>query len=212
MKRALSLLLCCLLLCAPMVCRAQDAQALLSYTLPEGAESAALAQASEWVAPSGLAPLYALMRTADSSCDVRLIRMKHGRALVSISMTALPVEGTPEELLALWPQIVEKLALQDPKVADRVGKASVQNRYGLQALHFDTELKTATKSNLVLSLSCDTFYLGRALMEIWVAAPAETTFLFNANALEEREDDLSDAKALLDSLHIDPPESTNTNG
>lgn len=167
MKKLVSLLLALLLLlsCA----QAESPEPIALYRLPDGADIRYLLNTEDWTAPEGYEGLYRLMQTASLSGDVYLARMKHGKALASISCSFTDREWTAEELLQLWPAIVQNIAREGAQADDSADCARVETCFGMDMLHIETTIQADGQT---LEAECFAFCRNGEITEVWAAAPA----------------------------------------
>lgn len=199
MKKFLLTLCCALLALLPALALAD---AYGAYVLPDGAELVLLEEADRLEVPQGLEEMYKLMRTANSRSDVFLIRLKNGRALVSLSFTERSAV-TPEKLLALWPQVAKAMAHDVMFMDDSEECAKLDKRFGRDALVIDTTLVAGQTAMLRLDAQCTAFYNDEELIEIWTLIPSDTQYLFDEEAQAQRQSDAADMQALLGSFDFD---------
>lgn len=198
MKRLLAMLVCAALLCAGLAYAQSDAG--IAYKLPEGASALSVSEVGAQQIPRGLNAMYALMQDASSDSIVFVFRMKHGRALASVSISPIDEGVDAKALHGKWQAIAATLSRNMAYVNMSEGCATLEERYGREALVIQTDGVVGEDSTLLLDLSCVALTEGSILIEIWSAAPADTTYAFDNTAYAECTDDRRDMAALLESL------------
>ncbi|MEG0049421.1 MAG: hypothetical protein RR865_09675 [Clostridia bacterium] len=176
-----------------------------SIRLPAGAQSLPLAQAQSFSVPSGLEDMYRLMLNANNQNDVHLMRMKNGRALLSLSCAFMPEGGQADALLALWPQIAEHIGKEVLFVNSDPSCAKLASHFGFDALEINTELAVGKDPMVVLNAKGIAFYRNTDFVELWMVSPAEVTYLYDETAAQELSADLADAAAAFQSMKFDLP-------
>lgn len=202
MKKTLAALLCLILCLISLLGMAEEDDIIVSYAEPEGISVLTLDEASSFIAPSGLEPMYELMLDADSTLDVYLFRMKNGRALMSVSCMDVEKQGTAEELLALWPDIAGGISLSVPYVNNNEACADIETLFGFEALCIQTDIAVTDQAGQALALNARgiAFYRSTELMEVWMVTPATTTYLYDDEAAAELQSDVYDLNLLFESL------------
>ena len=200
MKRFLALFLALWMMVG--LAAAEGTTPIAAYVLPYGAEAQFLWNTGAWEIPAGLEAMYELMWNANMEHDVYLTRMANGRALVSISCMPAKNLHTPEELLALWPQIALSIAREGAAVDADESCASVAQRYGHEGLQIQTTI-TLNDGQLPLQAEGFAFLRGSELLEIWAVAPAEGVYAPDDPAAAEWEADRDDMNAFLASMEFD---------
>lgn len=186
---------------------------IASYTLPRGAEALHLWDSGVWEVPEGLEGMYALMQKAEMYGDVYLVRMPHGRAMVSVSCMKPENQCTAEELLALWPQIAQNIAKEGAAVDAGEQCAKVENLYGFDALHVQTTITLGEwGSGMALDAEGIAFSRGDELLEVWAVAPVESTWSAEEPAAQELSEDLASMDAFMKSLSFSNLESMTVEG
>ena len=186
LKRLLALLFCLLFLMSSAV--AQE-ESFATYQLPQGAQACYITQAKELDVPEGLEPMYNLMQHATMLGDVYLMRMPNGRVMVSVSCAPVENELTADELLALWPEIALNLAFECEWVNDDPSCAVVENLYGLDLLHINTQLSVGQETTLLLDAEAFAFCQDGGMIEVWAVKPAQPVYLYDEQASKELEED-----------------------
>lgn len=199
-KRLSALLLTLVLICGLSFAAAET---FASYQLPQGARVCYVTEAGELEAPQGLESMYALMSTAAARTDVYLMRMPHGRALVSVSCSPVAASRTAEELLTLWPRIAANIGKEVAYVDDDASCAAVENRFGHDLLHIQTRLTTSGEETAYLRAEGFAFCRDKELLEVWAVWPEEPVYLYSDQAAQELEEDLEALDAFLQSLSFD---------
>lgn len=148
---------------------AQEAP-IASYELPEGAQTCHVLEAQTLQVPEGLEALYAAMTQVSPAGDVYLVRMPHGRALVSVSCQRARRSYTAEELRELWPQIAQNLGESALSVAGDESCAQVEQMYGYPMLHIRTGLLLA--GDLGVEADGFAFWRDGDLREVWAVYPS----------------------------------------
>lgn len=204
MKKVLSILLAAaffLLRPAALAVSAEPADlgaAIVTCVLPEGAEVLPVGEASGFAVPEGLEGMYALMTDCNADSDVYLFRMRHGRALASVSSTTMPETGSAQSLAELWPKVAESISQEAQYVNPDAGCASVAERFGYEALVIQTDIALDASGSMALLTATGTaFYRGTELIEIWAVAPADSLYLYDDAAAAELNGDLADLELLL---------------
>lgn len=184
---------------------------IASYTLPAGAEVLHLWDSGAWQAPEGLEGMYTLMQIAEG--NVYLVRMPNGRAMVSVSSTETPGGRTAQEMLELWPQIAANIAREGVAVDAGENCASVENLYGFDALHIETDI-TVGEWGQGLSLDAEgiAFLRDRELLEVWAVAPAKETYAQDETAAGELAADVAAMEMFMQSLNFTDLEELSVEG
>lgn len=186
---------------------------IATYTLPHGAEALHLWDSGAWEAPAGLEGMYYLMQTAEMYGDVYLVRMPHGRAMVSVSCMQPDNYYTAEELLGLWPQIAQNIAKEGVTVDASDACASLETLYGFDALHIRTEIAIGEwSSGLELNAEGIAFPRGDELLEVWTVAPVQDTYPADDPAAAELEEDIAAMDVFMQSLSFTDLESMAVEG
>ncbi len=199
-KRFAALLLALMLLTGMAAAEELSPTPIATYTLPTGAEAVHVWDAGVWEAPEGLSEMYRIMQNASVNGDVYLVRMAHGRALVSVSCTQPEQARTAEELLALWPQIARSIAKEGVSVNADAACAAVKEMFGFQALVIDTQIGLGEPgADMQLDAQGIAFMRGDELLEVWAVAPAEGSYPGEAETAE-LEADRADLASFMQSL------------
>ena len=196
-KRLLALLLCFLMFVPSSL--AQEGS-FATYQLPQGAQACYITQAQEFDVPEGLEPMYNLMQHATLQGDIYLMRMPNGRAMASVGCSPVETEMTAEELLALWPEIALNIGREVEWINDDPACASVENRFGFDLLHIQTQLSAGRDTTLLLDAEAFAFCHEGAMIEIWTLQPAEPIHLYEAEDAQELADDKAALVQFLSSL------------
>ena len=207
-KRFLALLTA-LMMFAGCACAQQLSSApIATYTLPQGAEALHLWDSGLWEVPEGLEGLYYLMQNAEMYGNVYLVRMPHGRALVSVSCMVPENSRTAQELVDLWPQIAQNIAKEGVSVDASEHCASLENLYGFDALHIQTTIGLGQwGEDLQLNARGIAFPRGNELLEVWTVAPVEGTYAADDPAAQELTEDLAAMDVFMQSLSFTGMES-----
>ena len=179
---------------------AQKEDAFATYMLPDGAEAVFFAEAASLDVPDGLEPMYALMLTASFKSDVYVVRMKHGRALASVSCTPLDAPVDAQAMLARWPEIAQTISKTVLYINADESCAAVAQRYGREAFTVTTDIAVGDESMLLLRAEGLAFAQGSDLIELWAVRPADPVYLYDAQAAAELASDREDLQFFLDSL------------
>lgn len=193
----------CLMLALAFTCScafAQEEDTIATYMLPDGAEAVFFTDAFTMEAPDGLEPMYALMRTANADSDVYLVRMKHGRALASVSCTPLDAPIDTQAMLSRWPEIAQTISKTVVYINADESCASVEQRYGHEILSITTDIAVGGENMLLLRAEGAAFSQGSDLIELWAVRPADPVYLYDAEAAAELASDREDLQFFLDSL------------
>jgi len=196
-KRLLALWVC-LMLMAPAAL-AQDGS-FATYQLPQGAQVCYITQAQEFDVPEGLEPMYNLMQHATLQGDIYLMRMPNGRALVSVGCSPFAQEASAEELLALWPEIALNMEREAEWVNDDPACAAVENRFGFDLLHIQTQISAGDDTTLLMDAEAFAFCHEGAMMEVWALQPADPIYLYDEQAAQELAEDRAALEQFLNSL------------
>lgn len=201
MKRVLALLLAFALLSA---CAAAAADApIATYVLPDGAEVFYLSDAGSMAVPQGLEGMYALMTNAAQRGDTYLIRMANGRALASVSCVPLYASVTPQEMLALWPQIQRSMEEEGAVLDSEACIASMEPLYGgIKMLHIQARLAV---EGVWLQAEGYAFCREREMTELWAVYPESELYSGDASGADELARDRDDLAFFMESLSF--PES-----
>lgn len=197
MKRRIVLLSILLMLC---LLPQAGAETFAAYQLPQGSQACYITDSGSLEPPEGLEPMYALMSTAAARTDVYLMRMPHGRALVSVGCSQIANPLTAEELLERWPRIAQNIGREAAWVNDDPSCASVKNRYGFDLLQIHTSLTLSAEETLYLRAEGFAFCRGNELLEVWAVYPEEPVYLYNETAAQELKQDREALEAFLNSL------------
>lgn len=201
LKRLLALLAALVMMTGCACAQGVASAPIATYSLPRGAEALHLWDTGMWEMPEGLEEMYYLMQTAQLMGDVYLIRMPHGRALVSVSCMKPDQAHTAQEMLAMWPQIAENIAKEGAMVNADERCASVAERYGFEALQIRTEITVGEWDNgLLLDAEGAAFMRGDELLEVWAVAPEEGLYAADDPAAAELAADREAMAQFLDSL------------
>ena len=195
----------CLLLALAFTCScaaAQEEDTFATYMLPDGAEVAFFTEAAGLDVPGGLEPMYALMRTANVNSDVYLVRMRHGRALASVSCTPLDAPVDAQSMLARWPEIANNISKTVMYINADERCASVARRYGREVLLITTDIAVDGENMLLLRAEGVAFPHGGDLIELWAVRPADPVYLYDAQASAELDSDREELQLFLDSLEF----------
>lgn len=196
MRRLMAAVLALLLVCSSALA-AQDVP-IASYDLPEGAEVFYLSESGAMEAPDGLEGMYDLMSTAASRGDVYLIRMANGRALASVSSTPVYESVAVQDLLALWPQTVQTIALEGAQVDESASEVGVETLYGgVEMLHVRTRIGVG---DLWLEAEGFAFCRERELTELWAVCPERGLYADDSAGADELSRDRRDLKLFMESL------------
>jgi len=178
MKRLIAALLALLLCFSCAAAQEEEDSSIASYYLPDGAQVFYLpmGEMPETV-PDGLNPMYELMLDVTPRGDVYLIQMEGGHALASVSCVPVERDFTPEQLLALWPQIAQELSFDVLSVDSAPECAEVEEIRGLEMLHIRTSMTAGTEeSPLVLEAECLAYCRNQSVTEVWCVYPEESAF------------------------------------
>lgn len=202
MKKLLALTICLMLMLG--LTSALASGSIATYELPAGADVRYISEAADFAVPDGLAPMYDLMQNASPYGDIYLVRMKNGRALVSVGCTLTTQPRTAEELHARWNQIAQKIALEADDVNMDPSCAAVEHLYGFDMLHVRTDI---TAGGVPLKAEAFAFCRGEEMLEVWAVHPAASVYQNDLGASSELESDMADLAQFLHSLDFsgDPP-------
>jgi len=213
MKRILALLTALWLMLGCAQAQEVASAPIATYTLPRGAEALHLWDSGVWEAPAGLEGMYGLMQTAEMFGNVYLIRMPHGRAMVSVSCMKPDNHYTAEELLGLWPQIAQNIAKEGVTVDASDACAGLETLYGFDALHIQTEIAIGEwVGGLELDAEGIAFPRGDELLEVWAVAPVQDTYSADDPAAVELAEDIAAMDAFMQSLNFSGLESMAVEG
>lgn len=212
MKRFFAALLALMMLWGGTLAEGISSAPIATYTLPRGAEAVHLWESGVWVIPEGLEEMYRLMQTAELYGDVYLVRMPHGRAMVSVSCMRPDTLRTAEELKMLWPQIAQGIAQEGVSVNADESCATVETLYGFEALHIQTNIGLGQPgTGMQLDAEGMAFMRGEELLEVWAVAPVEGSYA-DAETEEELAADRTDMDAFMQSLSFTDLESMAVKG
>lgn len=212
MKRFFAALLALMMLWGGALAEGVSSAPIATYTLPRGAEAVHLWESGVWEIPEGLEEMYRLMQTAELYGDVYLVRMPHGRAIVSVSCMRPDNLRTAEELKALWPQIAQGIAQEGVSVNADESCATVETLYGFEALHIQTTIGLGQPgTGMQLDAEGMAFMRGDELLEVWAVAPVEGSYA-DAETAEELAADRTDMDAFMQSLSFTDLESMAVKG
>lgn len=212
MKRFFAALLALMMLWGGALAEGVSSAPIATYTLPRGAEAVHLWESGVWEIPEGLEEMYRLMQTAELYGDVYLVRMPHGRAMVSVSCMRPDNLRTAEELKMLWPQIAQGIAQEGVSVNADESCATVETLYGFEALHIQTTIGLGEPgTGMQLDAEGMAFMRGEELLEVWAVAPVEGSYT-DAQTAEELAADRTDMGAFMQSLSFTDLESMAVKG
>lgn len=201
MKRFFALMLALLMLLSSAAAQEVSSAPIATYVLPSGAQAVHLWESGVWEIPEGLDEMYRVMQSATMYGDVYLIRMGHGRALVSVSCMKPDVMRTAEELHAMWPQIARNIAKEGVSVNADESCAKVEELYGYETLHIQTTIGLGELgADMQLDAQGIAFARGDELLEVWAVIPAEGTYAADEAAAKELEQDRADLQSFMQSL------------
>lgn len=200
MKKCLWLIAVLCLLTLPAM--AQEGGSIASFLLPEGAQTFYLPEGPDMDVPEGLSAFYELMTRANRESDVYLVRMKFGRALVSVSCTNVGRPATAQALLEKWPDIAQRIASETQYVNADPACAAVEMRYGFESLVIRTDLAVGKENMLLLKAVGTAFYRENDLIEVWEVFPSDSVYLYNEAAARELRSDRTDLSSFLSSLNF----------
>lgn len=213
LKKFLSLLAALVLLAGCAQAQNNSTAPIATYSLPRGAEALHLWDSGAWEVPAGLEGMYGLMQHAQVYGDVYLVRMPHGRALVSVSVMKPDNQYTAQELLPLWPQIAQNIAKKGVSVDASESCASVESLYGFDALHIQTDIALGDwGSGVTLNAEGIAFPRGDELLEVWAVIPDASTYPADDPAAAELAADAQSLDAFMQSLQFTNLESMATEG
>lgn len=212
MKRFFAALLALMMLWGGALAEGVSSAPIATYTLPRGAEAVHLWESGVWEIPEGLEEMYRLMQTAELYGDVYLVRMPHGRAMVSVSCMRPDNLRTAEEMKMLWPQIAQGIAQEGVSVNADESCATVETLYGFEALHILTTIGLGEPgTGMQLDAEGMAFMRGEELLEVWAVAPVEGSYA-DAETAEELAADRTDMGAFMQSLSFTDLESMAVKG
>ena len=212
MKRFLALLAALLMLISAASAQEISSTPIAAYALPSGAQAVHLWESSVWEVPEGLEEMYRVMQNATMYGDVYLVRMPHGRAMVSDSCMRPDNLRTAEELKMLWPQIAQGIAQEGVSVNADESCATVETLYGFETLHIQTTIGLGEPgTGMQLDAEGMAFMRGEELLEVWALAPVEGSYT-DAQTAEELAADRTDMGAFMQSLSFTDLESMAVKG
>ena len=194
LRNQMGCFLLALLLVCPIWGLAAEGDSFATYVMPEGAETLFVTDISQFEAPQGMETMYAAMGRVTSKGDIYIIRMKNGLALASVSCRTLSRSLTAEELLALTPQILNRLQQEFETVDPSSVTVEVNRQFENPALCVSLTVSPGADGPS-FSLQGAAFSQGMEMMEVWSIMPTDDTLPGLAN-------DRSDMEALLSSLHF----------
>lgn len=189
-------------LCVMLACACAEEETFATCEIPDGAESVFITEAGAFEVPEGLEDMYALMLDANPMSDVYITRMPNGRALTSISCTSDVEPGTAGDLLALWPQVAQRIAQDVGYINDDPACAAVETAFGFEALVIRTDLAVGQDSMTLLEAEGVAFYNGTDLIEVWAVLPSDSAYLYDGEAASELQSDRAALDAFLQSLEF----------
>ena len=208
----LASLLLLIALLAPVWGMGEDARLLdengepwLAFDLQEGMECLSSPLEQPPAVPQGLESLYRWMQPRQAGRDTWFLRMPNGRVLASASRTEVGMNLSAQDMLALWPNIVAVLGQTTAFVDDKPENASIQTLGNREWLSIQT--KVALEGAKALSVTvkglanCD----NGSLVEVWIAAPALSTYRYDDTAYGEMKADQEVSKRWLESLALPQP-------
>lgn len=202
MKRLILIALCLSVLFLPISGAIAEDSRGIAYGLPQGAVEYAPRDIMSAEIPSGLEGMYAMMQKADEGYMTLVFRMKNGRALASIGISAVPVGMTTDALFTMWQSIAKTLSNEMVYVNADESCAVQDEKYGRKVLSVKTNGVVGDDGTLLLDIGCTAFIEQDMLIEIWTAAPSDTAYLFDEAANAELEADKLDIETLLNNFNF----------
>ena len=157
-------------------------------------------------APEGLEEFYRWMEKDSDPMQTLYLAAPKGRVLASVSRTPMPNPLSAVELLSLWPRIaanLEKTAMFVDTQPDCAGVITWNDR---EWLAIETLLVLDGEDMISVELfgyaNCDK----GVMVEIWLACPSETNYLYEESILPELEEDISAMANWLNSLQVPIPQ------
>ncbi len=204
------MLVLCLLLSFTVAAFAQDIQLTtgeadeewLRFTVSDEALAYTFGATDLPPPPPGLEKVYQWMEADGGATESVFVRMPKGRVLVNLCRTDLGEPVTPESLCALWPEMAKAFAKHALYVNDDPGCASVSRLGGQPWMHVETMAVMDGEDMMSVEVegfaNCD----AGTLVEVWVAAPARATYLYDETASAELAQDMEAAEAMLATLRL----------
>lgn len=182
--------------------------AWLSFNLPEGAEAIALGAEALPQAPEGLEALYDWFTRKEGQeaglAQTWVVSMANRRVLTSATRTEVGVALAPEDLLTLWPEMVYKLGTNAMFVNDEEASATVGSLNGVPCLKIDTMAVLDGESMVSVLLEGYAYAQEGVLVEVWVATPAQATYLYEETSYQQLLADMDAAQQWLGSIQLLP--------
>lgn len=174
MKRFTAIVLALMLVLSLCVVHAEDDSQWCSYVRPEGVQIYSLEDFSRDLAPAGLEGMYDVMTDANAVSNVHIFTMPNGRALLSVACYTDASHGTVQDLYDNWDSVAQAMSEDAQSINVDISVASLETRYGFDALCINTEMVPLSDPSLTLIMEGMVFYDGIDMFESWVIYPVET--------------------------------------
>ena len=174
--------------------------AWLEFDLTEGMQCYQSNSTDTPVPPVGMEEVYRWMTMDGATDESLLLTLPAGRGLINISRTAISMPMTAQELCAIWPSIADSMEQQSLYVHKDPACASVTRWKDRDWMHIQTTMVLDGVQMLSVDLTGYSLCDNGMLLEIWLAFPAATAYLYDETASAERLSDLEAAESWLESL------------
>lgn len=196
MKQGLALLAALAVLWLFGACGLAEDAPIASYEMPAGGQMSHISEAESLLPPAGLEAMYQALCEGDPWSDLYLVRMPHGRALVSVSCQKARCDLTAEELLALWPRIEQNLSETALSVAGE--EAQVRQMYGYPML--DVQVGLMLEGGLGVDAEGFAFCRDGEIREVWALSPSPDLYAPGSAEAEELAADTESLRWFLERL------------
>lgn len=174
MKRFTAILLTMMLVLSLCVVHAESDSQWCSYVRPEGVQIYSLGDFSRELAPAGLEGMYDIMTDATADSNVHIFTMPNGRVLLSVACYTDENHGTVQDLYENWDSIAAGMSEDYQSANMDISVASIETRYGFEALCINTEVVPLSDPSLKLIMEGVVFYDGIDMFESWAVYPLES--------------------------------------
>ena len=152
--------------------------------------------------PKGLEELYRWMEMTTDIGDTHFLSMPNGRVLAMIRQTATGSAMTAQGLCELWPELAKELSRTAAYFYTDSACADVIQWKGHEWMNAHTYL--VLDGNTMLSVALDGYANceNGIMNEIWIATPADQTYLYDKIASAELAADKATAESWLNNLRL----------
>ncbi|MBE5778962.1 MAG: hypothetical protein E7331_06465 [Clostridiales bacterium] len=174
MKRFTAIVLALVLALSLCVVHAGEKVQWCTFSRPEGVEVYSLSDFSRDLAPEGLEGMYDVMTDANTESNVHIFAMPNGRVLLSVACYTDENHGTVQDLYNNWDSVAAGMGQDAVSINRDISCASLETRYGFDALCINTEMVPVSDPSLTLIMEGVVFYDGYDMFESWAVYPVET--------------------------------------